>query len=203
MSTSHTRVRVYAAPLLLAIIGLVVSACAPPPTTPKGISFHPPGIGYVGKQYTPKATSSSGLPVTFALDASSSGCSFVDGIVYFDSVGSCVINADQPGDATHPADPQVQRTITIYECPPLRPGVWTGPQGLSATVAVYGSTFSGTVDLTSLGYGVQAFGGTISCEVVNMTFNSTPLTGTLSHDGNTLTSSYSGISIVLHAPAPA
>lgn len=201
MSTSHARARALAAPLLLGLMALVGSACAPPPQpAPYGISFHPPAVGYVGKHYTPTASASSNLPVSFALDASSTGCSFTGGVVYFDSVGSCVINADQAGDATHPPAPQVRRTISIYDCPPLRSGIWTGPSGLSADVLVNGSTFSGYVDLTSLGYGVQVFEGSVSCEVASMTFNGTPLTGTLSHDGTTLSSTYSGISIVLHAP---
>ena len=201
MSTSLTRARALATPLLLGIVGLLVSACAPPDPAPYGIAFYPPAVGYVNGQYTPTANASSGLPVSFALDASSTGCSFVDGVVHFDAVGNCVINADQAGDATYPAAPQVRRTIAIHECPPLRSGIWTGPSGLTATVVTSGSTFSGYVDLSSLGFGVQVFGGTVSCEVVSMTFNSTPLTGTLSYDGSTLSSSYSGISIVLYAPA--
>lgn len=200
MSASHARARAFAIPVLLGLVGFLVSSCAPPPTTPYGISFHPPSIGYVGKHYTPKATASSKLPVSFALDASSTGCSFVDGVVYFDTVGSCVINADQPGDATTPAMPQVQRTIVIHECPPLRPGIWTGPQGITADVTVNGSSFTGFMDLSAFGYGVQVLAGTVTCEVVNMTFNSTPLTGTLSYDGSTLSGVYNGISVVLHAP---
>ncbi|MFV0318683.1 MAG: hypothetical protein ACK5O2_17190 [Microthrixaceae bacterium] len=199
MTTTSVRVRLLAAPLLLGIIAMV-GACAPTPPPYKGIVFNAPGVGYVGKQFTPTATSTSGLPVSLALDPSSTGCSFTDGVVSYDSTGVCVINANQPGDETHPADPQVQRKITIYDCPPLRSGVWTGPMNLSANVFVSGDTFTGTVDLTSLGYGVQEFGGTISCEVVNMTFNGTPLRGTLSPDGTTLSSSYQGIAIVLHAP---
>ena len=178
----------------------MVSACAPEPA-PTGIFFYPPSVAYVNHQYTPTATSSNNLPVSFALDATSTGCSFVDGIVFFDSLGTCVINANQVGDATNPAFPQVQRKIPIYNCPTLRSGIWTGPLGLSANVVVDGSTFSGTVDLSSQGYGVQIFAGVVSCEVVYMTFNSTPLTGTLSYDGKVLSSSYSGIDIVLNAPA--
>ena len=201
MSTSHSRARVLAAPLLLGLIGLVMSACAPPQPAPYGISFYPPSIGYVGKTYTPTASASSGLPVSFALDASSTSCSFTGGVVSFNTVGSCVINADQAGDATYPAAPQVQRTIEIHVCPTLRSGIWTGPSGLTATVVVSGSSFQGYVDLSSLGLGVQVFSGTLSCEVVNMSINSTPLTGELSYDGSVLSGSYNGISIVLNAPA--
>ncbi len=201
MSTSHSRARVLATPFLLGLIGLVVSSCAPPQAAPYGISFYPPAIGYVNHHFTPTATATSGLPVSFALDASSTGCSLAGGVVTFDAVGNCVINADQAGDATFPAAPQVQRTIGIHECPPLRSGIWTGPGGLSANVIAVGSTFTGSVDLSSLNLGTQSFAGIVSCEAVSMTFNSTPLTGELSYDGSTLSSSYAGISIVLNAPA--
>ena len=200
MSTSHSRTRAVAAPLLLSLIALVAAACAPQPAPYKGIRFSPPSIGYVGKQYTPTATSTSGLPVSLALDPSSTGCSFVGGVLTYTAVGNCVVNANQPGDATHAADPQVQRTIKVYNCPPLRSGIWTGPLGLSANVVASGSSFSGSIDLSSMGYGVQVFAGSVSCEVVNMTFNATPLTGVLSYNGSTLSSSYNGISIVLNAP---
>lgn len=200
MSTSKSSTRALAATLLIGLIGLVAAACAPPAPPYHGIRFNPPPFGYVGKHYTPTADSTSGMPVTLALDPSSTGCSFVGGVLSFDAVGSCVINANQPGDATHDPDPQVQRTIRVYNCPPLRSGIWTGPMSLSANVLVDGSTFTGSVDLSSMGYGVQAFAGSVSCEVVNMTFNSTPLTGVLSPDGTTLSSSYNGFDIVLNAP---
>jgi hypothetical protein len=201
MSTTHSRTRALAA-VLLGFVGLIGAACAPPPSAPYyGITFKAPSIGYVGQSFTPTATATSGLPVTLELDPSSTGCSFVGGVVYFDAVGSCVINANQAGDETHAASKQVQRTIKIYECPPLREGLWTGPQNLSAYVNVDGNTFSGTIDLSSFGAGVQAFAGTVDCQKASMTFNGVPLTGTLSPDGSTLTSTYQGITIVLHAPA--
>jgi len=201
MSASHSRTRTLAAGLLVGLIGLVTVACAPKPPPYQGIVFNPPSFAYVGKHYTPTATSTSGLPVSLALDPSSTGCSFVNGVLNFDTVGSCVVNADQPGDATHDPDPQVRRTINVYNCPPLRSGIWTGPLNLSANVIATGSSFTGTVDLSSRGFGVQLFAGTVSCEIANMTFNTTPLTGVLSPDGSTLSSNYNGLSIVLHAPA--
>ena len=203
MSTSHSRMRALAAPLFLGLLGLLGTGCwSPPPSAPYyGIYFYPPSVGYIGKTYTPTATATSGLPVTFALDPSSTGCTFGGGVVNFVAEGTCLINANQAGDATHDPSAQVQGTIGVHNCPPLRSGVWTGPLGLSAVVIVNGSTFTGSVDLSSLGYGVQSFGGTVACEVATMTFNSTPLAGVLSYDGSTLSSSYQGISIVLHAPA--
>ena len=50
---------------------------------------------------------------------------------------------------------------------------------------------------------MQGFSGTVSCEVVNMTFNNVPLQGYLSPDGKTLSSNYQGIDILLNAPADA
>lgn len=201
MHASRTRLRYAAAPLLVGLVAMLGVACAPPAPVPTGITFNPPGVGYVGKQYVPTASAANGLPVSFSLAGSSAGCSLTSGTLHFTAVGSCVVNADQPGDATHPALPQVQRTIKIYECPPLRSGLWTGPQGTSANVLVSGSTFSGTVDLSAFGIGAQPFAGTVSCEVVQMSFNGTPLTGYLSPSGSTLTGSFSGITVVLNAPA--
>lgn len=201
MTTTRRRARVAAAPLFIAMLGLLAAACAPPPAPYKGIRFSAPSIGYVGKTFTPTATSTSGLPVTLTLDASSTGCTFTSGVVTFTEPGVCVINANQPGDGTIPADPQIQRRITVHNCPPLRSGRWTGPMNLSADVVASGSSFTGTVDLTSLGYGVQIFAGTVNCEKASMTFNGVPLSGTLSPDGMKLTSSYQGIEIVLNAPA--
>lgn len=82
----------------------------------------------------------------------------------------------------------------------MRSGLWTGPLSLTANVTVNGAIFTGTVDLSSQGYGIQSFGGSISCDSVFMTFGTTPLTGTLAWNGNTLSSNYNGIDIVLNAP---
>jgi hypothetical protein len=201
MTSSRTGVRAAAAPLLVGLMALLAAACAPPAPTNTGISFNPPSVGYVGKAYVLKATAANRLPVSFSLDASSTGCLLVEGVLYFESVGSCVVLADQPGDATNPPLPQVKRTIRVLECPPLRAGLWTGPQGTSANVIVDGSTFTGSVNLTALGFGIQPIAGVVDCDVVQMTFNGTPLTGRLSPTGSTLSSTYNGISIVLNAPA--
>lgn len=201
--TTTTRPRVRAlAPLLFGLMALV-AACAPEPTPPPyyGIYFYPPSFGFVGKTYTPKATATSGLPVSFTLDATSTGCTLTDGVLSYNSAGNCVVNANQPGDETHAASAQVQRTIRIYDCPPLRSGLWTGPFGTSANVQVTGSFFTGSADLSALGFGVQAFAGSVSCEVASMTLNGVPLTGYLAPDGSSLSSNYNGIDLVLYAPA--
>ena len=200
MTSSRRSVRAVVAPLLAGLVAVLVASCAPPPTTSTGISFKPPAIGYVGQQYVLKATASNKLPVSFSLDPSSTGCSLADGALSYESVGSCIVLADQPGDETTPALPQVQRTIRVYECPTLRSGRWTGPQGTSADVIAGDTTFSGIVDLSAFGVGAQPFAGTKACDVLQMTFNGTALNGRLSFDGSRINASYSGISVVLNAP---
>ncbi|MCX6526214.1 MAG: hypothetical protein NTX58_15860 [Actinobacteria bacterium] len=194
--------RFLAAIFIFGALGMTAAACAPAPTAPYyGISFKAPANAYVNRTFTPTPTATSGLPVTLTLDATSTACTLIGGVVTFQTVGPCVINANQPGNETFAAARQVQRTITVRDCPVLRSGLWTGPSGTSATVNVLGTNFSGSVNLTSLGFGVQSFGGSVACEVVSGSFNGTPLTGILSFDGRVLTSNYSGISIVLNAPA--
>lgn len=213
MSKNRPRARAFAAPFLLGLLALVATACPTQPSGPPyyGIIFNAPSVGYIGKTYTPTARATSGLPVSFALDASSTGCSFTDGVITYEAEGSCVINANQPGDETHEPSAQVQRTIGVHTCPPLRSGTWTGvasvitgPIHFSADVMVYGTTFVGTIDLSQInGPANAAFQGTVDCDVASMNANGTPLSGRLSWDGKKLSSSYQGIAIVLTAPPDA
>ena len=69
----------------------------------------------VGGTYTPTATATSGLPVTITIDSStlSSVCSISGSTVSFTGVGTCVIDANQAGNATYAAAPQVQQSVTV------------------------------------------------------------------------------------------
>ncbi len=61
----------------------------------------PPSDARVGGSgYRPTASASSGLGVAIALDASSTGCTLVSGVVDFVSVGTCVLDATQAGNTT-------------------------------------------------------------------------------------------------------
>lgn len=65
-----------------------------------------------GSAYTPTATSSAQLPVQFSIETESNAiCSLVAGEVRFLSEGICLVNADQPGDATTNAAPQVRQVV--------------------------------------------------------------------------------------------
>ncbi len=70
----------------------------------------------INDTFTPAASATSGLPVAITVDpASSATCSIdVSGVVTITaSAGSCVLDADQPGNADYNAAPQVQQAISI------------------------------------------------------------------------------------------
>ena len=91
---------------------LVVAAAS----EPQAITFtstNPSPVTLGAPTYTPTATASSGLPVTITLDSSSSGCTLSGGVVSFVAAGTCVIDANQAGNGTYAAAPQLQQSITI------------------------------------------------------------------------------------------
>ncbi|MFZ1538980.1 MAG: choice-of-anchor Q domain-containing protein, partial [Chromatiaceae bacterium] len=67
-----------------------------------------------GAAYTPLATSTSGLAVTFTIDvAASSVCSISGSAVSYLTVGTCIINANQVGNTNYNAAPQVQQSFAV------------------------------------------------------------------------------------------
>ncbi|HEY2373579.1 MAG TPA: hypothetical protein VGH82_13740 [Gaiellaceae bacterium] len=79
----------------------------------------PPAAAVVGgTPYTLGATASSGLPVTFSADATSAGiCSVSGTTVTFTGAGTCIIDADQPGDANYLAAAQAQQSFPVTLVP--------------------------------------------------------------------------------------
>src|SRR5215203_417191 len=64
-----------------------------------------------GPTYEVTATATSGLTVTFTIDASAASvCSISGSTVSFIGAGTCVINADQAGDTNYNPAPQVQQS---------------------------------------------------------------------------------------------
>jgi hypothetical protein len=88
-----------------------------------------------GATYTVTASATSGLPVAFTIDSSASAvCTIAGATVSFIGSGSCVINADQPGDANYYAAPQVQQTFVVRTAQTItftsiapNPGLYQGP----------------------------------------------------------------------------
>jgi uncharacterized repeat protein (TIGR01451 family) len=89
----------------------------------QSISFTAPATGTVGGSATLTATGGgSGNPVVFSVDPSSgSGVCTVSGTngatVSYAAAGSCVIDANQAGNASYTAAPQVTGTITVNQAP--------------------------------------------------------------------------------------
>jgi hypothetical protein len=92
-------------------------------TIPQSISFTAPASGTVNGSATLSAAGGgSGNPVVFSVD-SPGVCSVSGSTVTYTAAGSCVIDANQAGNATYAAAPQVQQSITVtgQASPPVAP----------------------------------------------------------------------------------
>jgi YVTN family beta-propeller protein len=99
----------------------------------------PPASPAFGSTYTVSATGGgSGNPVTLSIDASATSvCSISGSTVTFNHAGSCIIDANQAGNATYQAAQQAQQAITVpQEAPTL---TWAHPANIS-----YGTALTGT-----------------------------------------------------------
>jgi hypothetical protein len=79
------------------------------------ITSTPPTSPVPGGNYVITAVASSGLPVSFTIDATttSDACTITGSTVHFAHIGTCVVDADQAGDATYLPAPQVKQTIAV------------------------------------------------------------------------------------------
>jgi hypothetical protein len=89
-------------------------AGGPLPQTINFTSPAPAGAAFGGPTYSPTAIATSGLEVALSIDASAAAvCSLTGADVSFIGVGTCVINANQAGDATYLAAPQVEQSFPV------------------------------------------------------------------------------------------
>jgi len=83
------------------------------------ITFNAPSQGTVGGSTVLDPTASSGLAVVVRVDPTTtdSACSLsaTGGKVSFNHAGSCVLDANQAGNADYAAAPEVQRTIKVTQ----------------------------------------------------------------------------------------
>src|SRR5579875_2338007 len=129
------------------------------------ISFtsSPPSNAVVGgPTYTVSATASSGLPVTLSIDASAASVCSLSGsasgsTVTFVAAGTCVIDANQAGNANYNAAPQVQQsfavgkgsqTISFTSSPPSNP-VAGGPTYTVSATASSGLPVTMSIDASA------------------------------------------------------
>jgi hypothetical protein len=154
----------------------------PPPASPQTITFTstpPPAPAVGGAGYTVSASASSGLAVTFTIDASSAGvCTISGATVSFVGTGTCTINANQAGNASYQAAPQVQQsfgvglasqTISFTSSPPGGATVggptYTVAATASSGLAVTFSIAPASAGICSLSGSVVSFTGAGTCTV--------------------------------------
>ena len=78
-----------------------------------GFTSSAPSSAAVGGSYTVAATATSGLTVSYSLNATSTGCALAGTTVTFVGPGTCRIDANQAGDANWNAAAQAQQTFTV------------------------------------------------------------------------------------------
>ena len=115
---------------------------------PQSIDFTPPALGIAGQSATLSATGgASGNPVVFSVDPSSGAgvCSVsgVDGAsLSYNQAGTCVVDANQAGNASYAAAPTVTGAITVDQTPAFTldtpPTVGTVGQEYAYTFAASG-----------------------------------------------------------------
>src|SRR6185436_8367010 len=73
-----------------------------------------PTTANVGMTYSATATATSALAATLTIDATATSvCSIAAGVVTFNATGTCVIDANQAGNANWNAAAQVQQSVTV------------------------------------------------------------------------------------------
>ncbi|WP_157801273.1 IPT/TIG domain-containing protein [Sphingobium sp. LB126] len=139
----------------------------------------PPSPAAVGTTYNPAAIASSGLPVAFTIDPSSSEvCGLSGGTVTFTAAGSCTIDADQAGDTVHTAAPRVQQSVTVTQTaqaitftstPPVSPmmGATYSPTATASSgLPVIFAIAAGSSEQCSLTGGTVSFTGAGICTIL-------------------------------------
>ncbi|MBN9082827.1 MAG: hypothetical protein BGP04_01380 [Rhizobiales bacterium 62-17] len=134
----------------------------------------PPASPMVAGTYTPTASATSNLPVALTIDPSSAAvCAIAGGVVSFNNVGTCTINANQPGNANYAAATQVQQSFVI--------AVGTVSIALTATpnFVVFGSplTMTATITIPGAGPGAAPITGTVAFKDGAATLGSSPVSG--------------------------
>jgi streptogramin lyase len=151
-------------------------------------STNPSPVSVGGANYIPTATGGgSTSPVVISLDGTSTGCTLTSGVVQFTAAGTCVLDANQAGDANYSAAPQVQQTITVqsattgsvapYACPPIPPsGVWSGTYSAPGVSGTWGGQINFSAPDSS---GISSITGTLTISIGASTETDPITSGTL------------------------
>src|SRR5579862_2791032 len=112
-------------------------------------SSAPSSAVYHGPTYTVAASSDSGLAVTLSIDATSSGvCAISGSTVSFIGAGTCLIDADQAGNANYDPAPEAHQSFAVGKASQTVSFTTTAPAGATvggATYTVGASADSGLV----------------------------------------------------------
>jgi hypothetical protein len=144
-------------------IGPSYAAVTPASLQSQTINFTAPTspVTYPGTStVTLTATATSGLPVTLSVDSSSSGQGTINGsILTITGAGKIVIDANQAGNSSYSAAPQVQQSVVVNAPTASTPtfslaaGTYTTSQSVTISDATAGTTIyyttNGTTPTTS------------------------------------------------------
>lgn len=96
------------------LVGVGVPAGAVGTSSNSVTASSPPSAGSARGTYSASATATSTDKVVITLDSTSSGCTISSGKVTFTGAGTCVVNFNDPGNATYAAAAQVEQSIKVY-----------------------------------------------------------------------------------------
>lgn len=142
------------------------------PAAPQTITFTNPGSQNFGTTPTLTATSTAGggYPVSFT--SSTTGvCTITSGgALTFVTAGTCTINANQAGDSSFLAAPQVSQSFTVAAVVPGQPTAATATAGdTQASIVFTAPAFKGGVNITGYTVISSPAGGSGSCAALPAT----------------------------------
>jgi len=122
-----------------------------------------------GTTYNVAATASSGLTVAFTIDAAASSiCSISGSTVSFIGAGSCIIDANQAGNASFNAAPQVQQTFAVGKGSQTITYTSTAPAAAVVGGATYSVAATGGVSGNAVTFMVDASASSV-CTITGST----------------------------------
>ncbi|WP_232727791.1 IPTL-CTERM sorting domain-containing protein [Acidovorax sp. 69] len=131
---------------------------------PQTITFNNPGTQSFGTTPTLPATSTSGLAPTFTTTTAGVCTISTGGVLTTVTTGTCTINANQAGDATYAAAPQVQQSFMIAAVSPGTPTIGTATAGdAQASVTFTAPASNGGSPITTYTATAIPDGATGSC----------------------------------------
>lgn len=157
-----------ATPDSLAAFGVVTAnAGTPKKTNTISVRSVPPS-GVVGTSIGLSATATSGDVVAITTDTTSSGCTVQNGAVNLVGAGTCVLDFNDPGNATYAAATQVQAAIVVVKnVNVITPTSLPSSALVGASLTIQASATSG--DTVALTTGPSSVGCTLSGTTVTFT----------------------------------